>query len=137
MKGSCGKYYYHWVYFIDLDISLFSEEDKEKFFIRNKKYKLGSPCIYVGETSKHPKKRRNQHTGKYKKPGKTSLASYWVKKYGKEGFSSRFRKSKSGWTMIKMSTTKGVLKRIKDKAKKLEEDYAKEIQDKGWGAWWN
>ncbi|MBT02024.1 hypothetical protein CL643_02825, partial [bacterium] len=64
---------------IDLDFSNFSEKHKEKFKQKNKHYKKGSRCVYVGQTSKHPTKRIKEHRqdGKSEKYG--SKGSLWVK----------------------------------------------------------
>ncbi|RCL90341.1 hypothetical protein DBW60_02140, partial [bacterium] len=62
----------YFVYVIELDLSVL---DIKKFRDKNPKYFKGVPCVYVGQSSKKPYVRFEQHKEGYK-------ANVYAKKYG-------------------------------------------------------
>jgi len=62
----------YFVYVIELDLSV---SDIKKFRNKNPKYFKGDPCVYVGQSSKEPHIRFEQHKEGYK-------ANAYAKKYG-------------------------------------------------------
>lgn len=104
------KYY---VYVIELDPKV---ADLRKFRIKNPKYIKGNGCFYVGQTSKNPVVRFEQHKEGYKS-----------NKYARE-FGVRLRPE--------FYDKYNPIPTRKD-AEEIEEMIAKHLRHKGIGVWFN
>ena len=102
----------HNIYVIELDKQVL---EKKKFREANPDYVAGSPCVYVGMTSKTPEERFEQHKSGYK-------SSRIVKQ-----FSIRL-KPRQYQSLNPMS---------RDEAVEMEFEKARRLRKKGWGVWVN
>ena len=69
----------HNIYVIELDNEVLR---KKKFKDANPDYIEGSPCVYVGMTSKSPRERYEQHRTGYRNKKGHKLSANIVEKYG-------------------------------------------------------
>ena len=88
---------------------------ERKFRERNPGYQSGKPCVYVGQTSRDPDVRFQQH-----KEG--DKASRIAKKYGKYLMRRRYER---------LNPVPAA------EAEDREETLATDLQRKGYGVWWN
>ena len=102
----------HNIYVIELDKEVL---EKKKFKKANPDYIEGSPCVYVGMTSKSPEERFKQHREGYR-------ASKIVKQYGAR-LKPRQYVSHNPMT--------------RDEASEMEIEKARRLRKKGWGVWYN
>lgn len=102
----------HNIYVIELDKEVL---EKKKFKKANPDYIEGSPCVYVGMTSKSPEERFKQHIEGYR-------ASKIVKQYGAR-LKPRQYVSHNPMT--------------RDEASEMEIEKARRLRKKGWGVWYN
>jgi len=102
----------HNIYVIELDKEVLG---KKKFKDANPDYIDGSPCVYVGMTSKSPEDRFKQHKEGYK-------AARIVKQFG---ISLKPRQYESHNPMSR------------DEASEMEFEKARRLRKKGWGVWVN
>ena len=104
--------YKYQVYIVDLKKSVLNHP---KFKARNKNYKEGKPCVYVGSTGIGVEQRFEQHKVGYK-------SNRYVKKY---------------WRRLRLSDMNDIRPRkTRVSIEKKEAEVAKELQAKGWAVWW-
>ena len=102
----------HNIYVIELDKQVL---DKKKFREANPDYVGGSPCVYVGMTSKAPEERFEQHKSGYK-------SSRIVKQFG---------------IRLKPRQYQSLNPMSRDEAAEMEFEKARRLRKKGWGVWVN
>ena len=102
----------HNIYVIELDKEVL---EKKKFKKANPDYIEGSPCVYVGMTSKSPEERFKQHREGYR-------ASKIVKQYG---------------ARLKPRQYVSHNPMNRDEASEMEIEKARRLRKKGWGVWYN
>ena len=105
-----GRYY---VYVIELDSKV---ADVRKFRQKNPKYVKGNGCVYVGQSSRKPSLRFEQHKEGYK-------SNQYVKVYGVRLRPDLYEKYNPIPTRID--------------AEEIEEMLGKELRKKGIGVWFN
>ena len=104
------KYY---VYVIELDQVV---ADKRKFRIKNTKYIWGNNCVYVGQTTRKPLLRFEQHKEGYK-------SNKYAKHYGLKLRPDLYEEYNP------IPTRKD--------AEEIEEMLAEELRNQGFGVWFN
>ena len=102
----------HNIYVIELDKQVL---EKKKFREANPDYVVGSPCVYVGMTSKTPEERFEQHKSGYK-------SSRIVKQFG---------------IRLKPRQYQSLNPMSHDEAAEMEFEKARRLRKKGWGVWVN
>ena len=102
----------HNIYVIELDKQVL---EKKKFREANPDYVKGSPCVYVGMTSKTPEERFEQHKSGYK-------SSRIVKQFG---------------IRLKPRQYQSLNPMSRDEAAEMEFEKARRLRKKGWGVWVN
>lgn len=102
----------HKIYVIELDKQVL---EKRKFREANPDYVAGSPCVYVGMTSKTPEERFEQHKSSYK-------SSRIVKQFG---------------IRLKPRQYQSLNPMSRDEATEMEFEKARRLRKKGWGVWVN
>ena len=102
----------HNIYVIELDKQVL---EKRKFREANPDYVAGSPCVYVGMTSKTPEERFEQHKNGYK-------SSRVVKQFG---------------IRLKPRQYQSLNPMSRDEAAEMEFEKARRLRKKGWGVWVN
>lgn len=102
----------HSIYVIELRMEVLNNK---KFMEKNPKYIPGSPCVYVGMTSRSPEERLQQHLNGYK-------SAKIAKKYGVRLKPRHFR-SHNPMTY--------------EDAAAMEVEKAHRLRAKGWGVWQN
>lgn len=102
----------HNIYVIELDKQVL---EKKKFREANPDYVAGSPCVYVGMTSKTPEERFEQHKSGYK-------SSRIVKQFG---------------IRLKPRQYQSLNPMSRDEAVEMEFEKARRLRKKGWGVWVN
>ena len=100
------------IYVIELDKQVL---EKKKFREANPDYVAGSPCVYVGMTSKTPEERFEQHKSGYK-------SSRIVKQFG---------------IRLKPRQYQSLNPMSHDEAAEMEFEKARRLRKKGWGVWVN
>ena len=103
----------YFVYVIELDLSVL---DIKKFRNKNPKYLKGIPCVYVGQSSKKPYVRFEQHKEGYK-------ANVYAKKYGLKLRPDLYEKYNP------IPTRKD--------AEEIEEMLGNDLRMMGYGVWFN
>ncbi|MBC8216541.1 MAG: GIY-YIG nuclease family protein [Candidatus Marinimicrobia bacterium] len=104
------KYY---VYVIELDPVV---ADLNKFRDRNPRYIKGSNCVYVGQSTRKPSLRFEQHKEGYK-------SNKYAKQYGLKLRPDLYEKYNP------IPTRKD--------AEEIEEMLSKDLQNRGYGVWYN
>ena len=102
----------HNIYVIELDKQVL---EKKKFRAANPDYVDGSPCVYVGMTSKTPEERFEQHQSGYR-------SSRIVKQFG---------------IRLKPRQYQSFNPMSRDEAAEMEFEKARRLRKKGWGVWVN
>lgn len=102
----------HNIYVLELDKKVLR---KKKFKDANPDYVEGSPCVYVGMTSKTPEERFEQHKSGYK-------SSRIVKQFG---------------IRLKPRQYQSLNPMSRDEAAEMEFEKARRLRKKGWGVWVN
>ena len=102
----------HNIYVIELDKQVL---EKKKFREANPDYVDGSPCVYVGMTSKTPEERFEQHKSGYR-------SSRIVKQFG---------------IRLKPRQHQSFNPMSRDEAAEMEFEKARRLRRKGWGVWVN
>ena len=67
------------VYVIELDKKVLEVKNFRK---ENSQYKKGNPCVYVGQTSKTPEERFNEHKNRKKNKKGWDLSSRFPREFG-------------------------------------------------------
>ena len=102
----------HNIYVIELDKQVL---EKKKFRESNPDYVDGSPCVYVGMTSKTPEQRFEQHKTGYR-------SSRIVRQFG---------------IRLKPRQYQSLNPMSRDEAAEMEFEKARRLRKKGWGVWVN
>ena len=102
----------HNIYVIELDKEVLG---KKKFKDANPDYIEGSPCVYVGMTSKSPEERFKRHKEGHK-------AARIVKQFG---------------IRLKPRQYQSLNPMSRDEAAEMEFEKARRLRKKGWGVWVN
>ena len=102
----------HNIYVIELDKQVL---EKKKFREANPDYVDGSPCVYVGMTSKTPEQRFEQHKSGYR-------SSRLVKQFG---------------IKLKPRQYQSLNPMSRNEAAEMEFEKARRLRKKGWGVWVN
>ena len=110
LKTQVAKYY---VYVIELDSKV---ADLRRFRLKNPKYIKGNGCVYVGQSSKNPEIRFEQHKEGYK-------ANKYAKYYGIKLRPDIYEKYNP-------------IPNRKD-AESLEKYLGEKLRDRGIGVWFN
>ena len=103
----------YFVYVIELEQSV---ADKKKFRAKNANYVKGSDCVYVGQSSRKPALRFEQHKEGYK-------SNKYAKYYGIKLRPDLYEKYNP------IPTRKD--------AEEIEEILGKELRSRGYGVWFN
>ena len=102
----------HNIYVIESDKEVLR---KKKFKDANPDYVEGSPCVYVGMTSKTPEQRFEQHKSGYR-------SSRIVRQFG---------------IRLKPRQDQSLNPMGRDEAADMEFEKARRLRKKGWGVWVN
>ena len=102
----------HNIYVIELDKEVLG---KKKFKDANPDYIEGSPCVYVGMTSKSPEERFKRHKEGHK-------AARIVKQFG---------------IRLKPRQYQSLNPMSRDETAEMEFEKARRLRKKGWGVWVN
>ena len=103
----------YYVYVIELDQTV---GDKQKFRTKNPRYIRGNNCVYVGQTTRKPSLRFEQHKEGYK-------SNKYAKHYGLKLRPDLYEKYNP------IPTRKD--------AEEIEEMLGEELRNQGYGVWFN
>lgn len=110
------------IYVIELSKKVFSEN--AKFRLANPQYNGTMECVYVGQTSKDPKERFQQHKTGYRNRKGHNLSSSIVRKYGL-------------YLRPSLYNHLNLNKRNRQEALDHEKKLALELRSKGYAVWYN
>jgi hypothetical protein len=109
----------HTVYVVELSRKVFTEH--RKFREANPQYNGVLQCLYVGQTSKNPQERFEQHKTGYRNAKGHNLSSSIVRKYG---------------LYLRPSLYQDIGPLSRQEALEVEKGLALELRRKGYAAWW-
>jgi hypothetical protein len=109
----------HTVYVIELHRKVYTED--RKFREANPQYNGVLECLYVGQTSKTPRERFEQHKSGYRNAKGHKLSSNIVQKYG---------------LYLRPSLYQDIGPLSREEALLVEEGLALELRRKGYAVWW-
>jgi hypothetical protein len=109
----------HTVYVVELSRKVFTEH--RKFREANPQYNGVLQCLYVGQTSKSPKERFEQHKTGYRNAKGHNLSSPIVRKYG---------------LYLRPSLYQDIGPLSRAEALEVEKGLALELRRKGYAVWW-
>jgi hypothetical protein len=110
----------HTVYVIELSRKVFTED--RKFREANPQYNGVLECLYVGQTSKTPQERFQQHRTGYRNAKGHKLSSAIVQKYGR---------------YLRPSLYQHIGPLSRAEALEVEKGLALELRRKGYAVWFN
>ncbi len=108
------------VYVIELSRKVFTED--RKFREANPQYNGVLECLYVGQSSKTPKERFEQHRSSYRNAKGHKLSSEIVRKYGR---------------YLRPSLYQDIGPLTRAEALEVEAGLALELRRKGYAVWFN